>query len=231
MINVRRLAGRCGLIWVVLAACWFASGCKTGSSGSQLGGSPDPAGTQFASVAPVAQTTDLAANERSGNESLDALHVGDKLTIEFTDMPVTLPSREERIKEDGTITLLEGKTFVAAGKTRGQLEREIHDFYVPRFYLKMTVSVQQQKETQFYYVRGEVKTPGRQVYISRITVLRAIGSAGDFTDFARKTAVQLVRADGRKIIINAKKALHDAKLDLEIFPGDTVYVPRRGPLW
>jgi protein involved in polysaccharide export with SLBB domain len=155
------------------------------------------------------------------------LHVGDTLTVEFSDMPAAMPSREERIKEDGTITLLEQKAFVAAGKTRGQLEKEIHDWYVPRFYVKMTVSIRQLKDTQFYYVRGEVRVPGRQVYISRITVLKAIGSAGDFTDFARKSEVQLTRADGRKFTINAKKALKNPSLDLEIFPGDTVFVPRR----
>ena len=230
MINVSRLAGRWGCIGVLLAVYWFASGCKSGASDAKVGGAADPGGAQLASVAPGA-LANPAATDGVGTERLDALHVGDKITIEFTDMPTPFLPRDERIKEDGTVTLLEGKTFVAAGKTRGQLETEIHKFYVPRYYLKMTVSVQQQKETQFYYVRGEVKLPGRQVYISRITVLRAIGSASDFTDFARKTAVQLIRANGRKITINAKKALRDPSLDLEIFPGDTVYVPRRGPLW
>jgi len=218
MINVSRLAGRWGLVCVLLAVGWLGAACKTPSN-SSLGG--DPSGAQLASVSPVGAT----------NDSADLLHVGDSVTVEFSDTPVPFTPRDERLKEDGTITLLEGKTFMAAGKTRGQLEKEIHDWYVPNYYLKMTVSVHQQKETQFYYVRGEVKVPGRQVYISRISVLRAIGSAGDFTDFARKTAVQLIRADGSKTIINAKKALHDPVLDLEMLPGDTVYVPRRGPLW
>jgi polysaccharide export outer membrane protein len=157
--------------------------------------------------------------------------VGDVLTIELTDLPVTFPTREERIKEDGTITLLEGKTFMAAGKTRGQLEREVHDWYVPRFYLKMTVSIRQLKDTQFYYVRGEVRAPNRQIYISRIKLLQAIASAGDFTDFARKKAVLLTRADGRKITINCIKARTDPTLNLEILPGDIIDVPRRNPFW
>jgi protein involved in polysaccharide export with SLBB domain len=226
MINVSRLAGRWGLVGLWLAFCWLASGCKTADSDSKLGGAAEPGGAQFASVSPAGLT-----NNATNDLALDALHVGDKITVEFSDTAVSFPPRDERIKEDGTITLLEGKTFVAAGKTRGQLENEIHDCYVPKYYLKMTVSVQQQKETQFYYVRGEVRIPGRQVYISRITTLRAIGSSGDFTDFARKTAVQVIRANGQKITINAKKALRDSSLDVEIFPGDTVYVPRRGPLW
>lgn len=230
MINVRRLAGRWGLVCVLLLVGSLQTGCQTGASNSGAVGSPDPSGSQFASVAPMS-----ASNAPTGSipstDTLDSLHVGDTLTIDFSDMPVAVPPREERIKEDGTINLLEGKSFMAAGKTRGILEKEIHAWYVPRFYLKMTVSVSQKIQTQFYYVRGEVKLPGRQVYISRITVLKAIASVNDFTDFARKSAVVLTRADGRKIVINCKKAIKNHNLDLEVLPGDDILVPRRGPLW
>jgi protein involved in polysaccharide export with SLBB domain len=226
MIKVSRLAGSWGAVCVLLLVGWFQAGCKTGGSDSKYAETPEPGSALLASTGPVTNTNG-PVGPATGNDSLDALHVGDTLTVEFSDMPLSITPREERIREDGTITLLEQKSFVAAGKTRGQLEKEIHDWYVPRFYLKMTVSIRQLKDTQFYYVRGEVRIPGRQVYISRITVLKAIGSAGDFTDFARKSEVQLTRADGRKITINAKKALKNPSLDLEIFPGDTVFVPRR----
>ncbi|MGH7968426.1 MAG: polysaccharide biosynthesis/export family protein, partial [Limisphaerales bacterium] len=88
-------------------------------------------------------------------------------------------------------------------------------------------SVRQQKETQFYSVDGEVRLPARQIYISRTTVLRAIASAGGFTDFAKKTKVKLIRLDGRIFIVNCKKALVQPQLDLEVFPGDKITVPRR----
>jgi protein involved in polysaccharide export with SLBB domain len=224
MINVRRLAGQ---FIAVLALCMLglSTGCQTKSAGA---GSPDPSQTKLATVAPVdSDSTD----SKSGTEPLDLLHVGDVITIEFTDMPITILPREERIKEDGTITLLEGKTFAAARKTRGQLEREIHDFYVPRYYLKMTVSVGQKTQTQFYYVRGEVRQPNRQIYISRIRLLQAIASAGDFTDFARKKVVLLTRGDGRKLVINCVKARRDESLNVEILPGDIIDVPRRNPIW
>jgi protein involved in polysaccharide export with SLBB domain len=230
MSNVSRLAGRWGTVCVLLLVGWLQTGCKSGSPEPGMTGTPDPSGSHFASVTPG---TGSAAPDaaRSTSDTLDTLHVGDTITIEFSDMPVMTPPREERIKEDGTITLLEGKTFTAAGKTRGQLDKEIHDWYVPRFYLKMTVSVSQKTQTQFYYVRGEVRRPDRQIYISRITVLKAIASANDFTDFARKTAVVLTRANGQKIKINCRKALKNPSLDLEVLPGDDIFVPRRGPLW
>jgi protein involved in polysaccharide export with SLBB domain len=224
MINVRRLAGQ---FIAVLALCMLGlgTGCQTKSAGA---GSPDPSQTKLATVAPVDTN---ATDSKSSTERLDLLHVGDVITIEFTDMPNAMLPREERIKEDGTVTLLEGKTFAAARKTRGQLEREIHDFYVPRYYLKMTVSIRQKEQTQFYYVRGEVRQPNRQIYISRIRLLQAIASAGDFTDFARKKAVLLTRGDGRKLVINCVKARRDESLNVEILPGDIIDVPRRNPIW
>jgi polysaccharide export outer membrane protein len=225
MINVSRLSGRWGLVGLLIAVSWLGAGCQTGGSNANSGGSPDPSGTKFASTSPVDSTNHTDASP--GSDSIDKLHAGDNVTIEFSDTAVPFPARDERIKEDGTITLMEDKTFTAANKSRGELEKEIHDYYVPNYYLKMTVSVRQQKETQFYYVRGEVKIPGRQVYISRITLLRAIGSAGDFTDFARKTEIHLIRSDKSNTIWNGKKLLKHPELDPEILPGDTVFVPRR----
>ncbi len=225
MINVSRLTDRCISVLALCLLGFVQTGCQTPSVGA---GSPDPDQPKLATTAPAqSNSTDFSGS----SERLDLLHVGDVLTIEFTDMPVVVLPREERIKEDGTITLLEGKTFTAAGKTRGQLEREIHDFYVPRFYLKMTISIRQKEQTQFYYVRGEVRQPNRQIYISRIRLLQAIASAGDFTDFARKRSVLLTRTDGRRIVINCVKARHDEKLNVEILPGDIIDVPRRNPIW
>jgi len=161
-------------------------------------------------------------------DTMDSIRAGDTLRINFSDLPIVVQSpMEERVRDDGTITLLENQTFTAAGKNRGQLEKEIHERYVPAYYKKMTVSVLPKSETQFYFVDGEVKLPARQVYISRTTVLKAIASAGGFTDFARKGKVTLTRVDGRKFFVDCKKAQTDPRLDLEVFPGDKIWVPRR----
>jgi protein involved in polysaccharide export with SLBB domain len=229
MMKVIRLTARWSLLFVLVLVGSLQTGCK--SSGIQTAnlGSGEPTGTQLASTSAVLNTN--ASLMPSVPKDLDLLHVGDVMNIEFSDLPVMVGSREERIKDDGTVTLMEDKTFVAAGKTRGQLEKEIHDFYVPRYYLKMTVSIRPKDQTQFYYVRGEVKVPNRQIYASRIRLLQAIASAGDFTDFARKSSVLLTRADGRKITINCLKARKDDSLNLEILPGDIIDVPRRGPFY
>jgi protein involved in polysaccharide export with SLBB domain len=220
----------------MLLAGLLLAGCR--SSGPQFADVPGlPANTGTAPAAmtsapdPVRATTaspaTAAAPAKDSDNILDLLNPGDPVIITFADLPIPVQPQEDRIKEDGTITLLQNQTFRAAGKTRGELEREVHDRYVPKLFRTMTVTIQQQGQTRFYYVGGEVKQPNRQVYISKLTVLKAIQSAGDFTDFAKKTKVVLIRADGRKFIIDCKKAQQHPELDLDVYPGDKIHVPRR----
>ena len=89
--------------------------------------------------------------------------------------------------------------------------------------------VKRQPQSRFYYVGGEVKIPNRQVYIGSLTVLGAIRSCGDFTDFADKKRVTLTRGDGTQFTINCVKAQKNPKLDLEVFAGDRINVERRKP--
>ncbi len=154
----------------------------------------------------------------------EIIHVGDSLSITFSDTPAQFPPSEQRVKSDGTIALPYTQTFMAAGKTRGQLETEIHDRYVPKFVTYITVNIKAQERV--YYVGGEVKAPGRQPYLGKLTVLRAIQSCGDFTDFADRKNVKVIRASGRTETVNCNKALKEPRLDLEVYPDDNIIVPR-----
>ena len=163
----------------------------------------------------------------AGDSGSDILRVGDAVTIIFTDLPVLLPPFEERINEDGMITLTYNQTFKASGKTRGDLEREIRARYVPGYYNNLTVTIKQAE--RFYYVGGEVRMPSRQIHSGEITVLKAIQSAGDFTDFANKRKVRLTRLGGQTTIVDCLAALENPGLDLPVYPGDKITVKRR--LW
>jgi protein involved in polysaccharide export with SLBB domain len=77
-----------------------------------------------------------------------------------------------------------------------------------------------------YYITGEVKQPGRQLYAGQMTVTKAITTAGDFTDFANHT-VWLIRANGQRIKVNCNKALKDSSKDLQVYPNDQIVVKRR----
>lgn len=153
--------------------------------------------------------------------------VGDRVTVILSDTPVAYPPIDQPIREDGTITLPLGIEVKAAGKKAGDLATEIRELYVPRYYLRMTVSVK--PEERVIYVGGQVRLPNRYVYAGEMTLLRAIKVAGDFTDYAKKTRVKIIRARGGKPeIVNAKKAIKDPKkYDVPIYPGDTIDVPQR----
>ena len=138
-----------------------------------------------------------------------------------------LQTHEERIKEDGTITLQFINSIKAEGKTTGELQREIHKAYVPTFYKRLTVTVK--TDRQSYYVQGQVRQSGPKEYLGTTTVLKAIATAGDFTDFASRKKVRLTRKDGTWHIVDCVKASQNSALDILVFPGDKIDVPQRGP--
>src|ERR1035437_2618229 len=248
--NIGKRLGRWGAVCGLLCAGLGLSGCRTQSPEQQFAELP-PALTTASSANPVAApaTTPIPATASAtapaaapvvspvavpaatsvGAPEVEVLGVGSSLTITLLDTPILIPIFEGKIKEDGTITLTLNQLFTAAGKTPGALENEIRDRYVPKYFKYMTVAVKQEANTLWYYVDGEVKAPNRQLYTSRITVSKAITSAGGFTDFANKKKVRLTRLDGRSQIVNCVKARDNPSLDLEVYPGDKIYVPRR--LW
>jgi protein involved in polysaccharide export with SLBB domain len=150
---------------------------------------------------------------------------GDVLEVDFADTQ-GLPSKwQQTIREDGTITLPLSKTVNAAGLRKGELEQAIHDVYVPTILRRLTVNVRSDKRS--YFVSGEVKVPGEKDHTGHITTMRAIATAGDFTDFASKTKIDVIRVTGEKIRVNGKKAMEDASKDIPVYPGDRVHVHRR----
>jgi protein involved in polysaccharide export with SLBB domain len=233
MTKVRNGIAAWGTVLALLMTGAVLTGCRTQQTtafaeipGISPQTSPAAAASAPEPSAPVSATA--AEKSVSAARSSEVLNPGDTIRIEYNDLPVVTPPFLGPIKEDGTITLILNQKFTAAGKTRGELEKEIRDRYVPSLYKFLTVTVSPVNDTRYYYVGGEVRAPGRQMYLSRMTVLKAIQTAGDFTDFARKGKVKLTRADGKRVdTIDCVKALQNPKLDLEVYPGDTIHVPRR----
>jgi len=168
------------------------------------------------------------ANVGVGKPALpDLLRKGDLIQVAFSGIPNPPADLEERIKEDGTVNLqLIGK-ITAEGKTPGQLQKEIQDSYVPQYFVRLTVTVK--TERRVFYVDGEVRRPDRFVYEGELTLLQAIAAAQGFTDFAAQGRVQIVRNTGERLVVDARKARKDRRLDVPIVPGDTITVPRRSP--
>jgi protein involved in polysaccharide export with SLBB domain len=172
-----------------------------------------------------AETTN---NTPSNLESSDLLRPGDILIINFSGVTDPPAKHEDRIREDGFIMLSLIGLVEAAGKTRAELQKEITSKYVPRYYLRLNVNVN--SDARYFYVLGEVRQPRNYMFPGTMTVLKAIAAAGDFTDFAKKTKVQVTRAKGKKpIVVDCIAAQKHPELDLPIYPEDKIFVPRR--LW
>jgi polysaccharide export outer membrane protein len=152
-------------------------------------------------------------------------HVGDSVQVTLSGLPTPIDPHQESIKEDGTITMPDIGHVQAVGKTAGELQNEIYNLYVPKLYRHLTVTVNTGERV--YYVTGEVKSPGRQLYVGQMTVTKAITTAGDFTDFANHKKVWLIRANGQRIKVNCAKAIQDSSQDPPVYPNDQIQVPRR----
>lgn len=186
-----------------------------------------PAARVVQTNSPASLETNVpAVEDLPPNFEVARFHVGETVNIIFsgTPDPMEFPPHEETIKEDGNITLPLIGSVQALDKTAGELQKEIHDLYVPKYYVRLNVVVK--PGDLLYYVQGEVKTPGRQLYVGETTVTKAITSAGDFTDFASHK-VTLIRANGDRVKVNVDKALDNPALDAKVYPGDHIYVPRR----
>ncbi len=198
----------CGLL---LTGAIF-TGCHSSSSHPVFSATPTP---PIMTGSPV---TGYAAVE------VARFHVGDTVIVTLSGLPQDIPPHQEPIKEDGTITMPDIGHVQAAGKTAGELQNEIYNLYVPKLYRHLTVTVSPGERV--YYVTGEVKQPGRQLYVGQMTVTKAITTAGSFTDFANHK-VWLIRANGQRIKVNCNKALKDSSKDLQVYPNDQIFVPRR----
>lgn len=197
-----------GLLALLLAGC-----ASTGSTGPES----EPVPT---SAAPAAASSDDSL-------SADYLRPGDRIKIVYNDIPDSPTPTEQVVPEDGRILLPRGVEVVVLGKKRTDVEREIATIYVDekRIYRKITVTIE--RMASFITVGGEVRAPSSVVYRGDMNVSAAIAAAGGFTEYANRSRVIVTRAATKKqITINVRKAVNDPKLDVMLYPGDQVYVPR-----
>lgn len=193
-------------------------GCSSPSNPILFSDNPQP---PSAATGTEATSTDTAP----GDLTAARFHVGDTVTVDYSGTLEKIEENVQTITEAGTITLPYIGAVRAAGLTAGELQREIQEDYVPKYYTQLTVTVSGQ--ALVFYVGGEVKIPGRLVYTGGTTVTKAIQAAGDFTDFANRKKVLLIRNNGERVKVNCIKAAQDPSLDPPIYPGDQIMVPRR----
>ncbi len=173
--------------------------------------------------APAADTQTSPQTNSQDAPEVAHFQVGDTITVTLAGLPEDIPPHIEAIKEDGSINMPLIGHVQAAGKTAGELQNTIESLYVPKYYTHLNVTVT--TGDRVYYVTGEVKSPGRQLYVGETTVTMAITSAGDFTDFANRKNVWLIHK-GKKSKLNWNDIFNHPEKDPVIYPGDEVVVRR-----
>lgn len=172
----------------------------------------------FSSPKPVASAP---LPEHSG-ETL--LRNGDQLQVRLdTGGPAPQQTLDMAIDENGEISLPLVGSVKAEGLTPSQLRERVEANYVPRFFVRCNVTVQ--VGTRFFYVGGEVRGPARYGWNEDVTLLKAINTAGGFTDFANRRKVELVRG-GQRTPIDFDELRRNPTKDVPIQPGDSIWVPR-----
>jgi len=184
-------------------------------------GSPQGAPTGSTPSTSGAGTTGFGA---APGDTYSKLRVGDLIIVSFSDQVNPPPRQEVNIPDTGVVTLPYNVKVQAVGKTTTELEKDIRDAYVPAIFVSLTVTVR--TDMRSFFVDGEVKQPNRHTYVGVMTVLRAITTAGGFTDYANRKKIELRRQDGQRFFINWKAALNDPSLDLPVYPNDQIIVHR-----
>jgi protein involved in polysaccharide export with SLBB domain len=234
-MEIMKLIGRGMAAAGIIFTCVLLAGCQSGTKPQNDGFGYNPLDTN-SETAGMSPNSGLPGSDskRPGppapavgsdaDSTTAVLQVGDTIGVVFNDLPQTVTAIQDQIKEDGTVVLYFNEKFVAAGKTVRKLQEEIHDRYVPKYYVRVTPSIT--ILDRFYSVGGEVRSPNRYVWTPGMTVLRAIDTAGGFTDFSNKRKVIVTRANGKQEIEDCKKAVNKPQLDLTIYPNDKIFVKK-----
>ncbi|HEU5123439.1 MAG TPA: polysaccharide biosynthesis/export family protein [Verrucomicrobiae bacterium] len=156
--------------------------------------------------------------------NVEKFHDGDLVVISFAGPGLDKKPHEERIKDDHTITPPDIGSIIAAGKTAGELQKELQAKY-DLLYKNLTVTVK--AGDRYYAVDGEVRQPGPKPYLGDTDVVNAIAAGGGFTEFAKKSKILVTRKSGKKYTVDYEEALQNSAENLPVYPGDQIYVPRR----
>lgn len=233
------------LVMGALAVAVAMAGCRTAGIGE--GADAETPALRLDSTAPYGDVAASGANEPGAQDApkaaesnavattdaVDAvlpstggasyrLRSGDTLIISLR--TVQVEQFETLVNEDGDVKLPFIGVVRAAGLTGSELENKIQKDYIEKkIYRYMTVHVL--VPTRSYFVRGEVRAPGRFSLVGSVTVIQAIATAGGYTDFADPTDVRMTRGD-KTIRVNAREIERSPEKDVEVESGDVIVVKR-----
>ena len=210
-------------IWIPLMMALLASGRVFPQSASTSNAPPSMSVTSTnASVLP-SNLESYVPND------VVKLRVGDKIAFQIKEDRD--PARFLTIADSGEVDFPYIGRMKAADKTCKQLIADCKTELEKDYYYKATVIVALEYATPFLgrvYVWGQVKNQGAiDLRVNEnLRVSQAILRAGGFADFAKRTAVKLIRA-GKTTELNMVEIIDKGRIDKDVIlqPDDTIVVP------
>ncbi len=155
---------------------------------------------------------------------------GDEMTINFPYTPNF--NQTVTVNPDGYITLQDAGDIHVGGKTIPEIKERVKEAYA-KILRDPEVSIDLKKfENPYFLALGQVHRPGKYKLEGDTTVAEAIAMAGGFTPKAKHNDVLLFRRVSNNWVsatkVNLKHMLRSGNLseDLQLQPGDMVYVPQ-----
>jgi len=162
--------------------------------------------------------------EGSSGTMTRVLKRGDKVVIALRDIPVPDEIKDE-VDAGGTVNLPLIGIVKLEGKTTAEAEDLIEKMYIEGDYYRKISAIVMAEEDE-YFVQGEVKREGRYPLTRDLSLLRAIVTAGGYTDFAKKSQVKVIRGN-EVLTVDTNKIEERKEKDPLIKPGDIIVVPRK----
>lgn len=131
---------------------------------------------------------------------------------------------ENLVDENGNIELPFINRVQVGGCTATEAQDIIRRAYVDqKIYRQLTVNVV--IAARYYYIRGEVRQPGRYPIIGNVTLLQAVAAAGGYTEFANRRKGEVLRGE-KKIPVDMQAIERSPDMDRAVEPGDVIIVHR-----
>ena len=158
------------------------------------------------------------------------LHNSDVVEINFTFSPEF--NQTVTVEPDGYIALKSSSPVLAEGLTLDQLHDSVAKAYEALLHDPEIAIVLKDFEKPHFVAGGQVGRPGKYELRSRTTVSEAVALAGGFTESAKHSQVILFRRVNEEIVesrvLNLKAMLASRNLeeDVEVQPGDMLFIPQ-----
>jgi protein involved in polysaccharide export with SLBB domain len=155
------------------------------------------------------------------------LQKGDTVEVRVFNLPEL--TQTAVVRPDGVISFQLVGEINASGMTSEELAKVLTDIYGKRFRQPEVSVAVLSFANQTVYVGGEVNQPTALPLVGNLTLTAAIFRSGGFKETAVPESVELIRAgeggDGRKQI-NVQAILRNGAPDIELKPGDVIFVPK-----